>query len=164
MTRSQTVNQRGKGIMNAHQQESFSTAIEVDQSPEEVFAAINNVRGWWPGEIEGGTERPGEEFTYRHKDIHRSRQKITESVPGHRVVWQVVEGYLKFTRDPAEWTGTEIAFDIARKGDRTEVRFTHRGLVPAVECFDACTSAWSFLVQRSLRDLITTGKGDLDGF
>jgi len=136
----------------------------VQQSPQEVFAAINNVRGWWSGEIDGNTQRPGDEFTYRHTDVHRSRQKITESIPGQRVVWQVVDSHLKFTRDPSEWTGTEIVFEITRKNGKTEVRFTHVGLVPAVECFDACSNAWSSLVNGSLRDLIATGKGNLDAF
>jgi hypothetical protein len=35
--------------------QNYSISFAVDQSPEQVFNAINNVRGWWSEEIEGGT-------------------------------------------------------------------------------------------------------------
>jgi hypothetical protein len=57
----------------------------VDESPEQVFAAINNVRGWWSGEIDGPTDKLGGEFTYRYQDLHCSTQKITELVPGSKL-------------------------------------------------------------------------------
>src|SRR5271170_4974743 len=56
----------------------YTTSFTVDQSPEEVFNAINNVRGWWSEEIEGDTDRLGTEFRFHHKDLHRSTQNITE--------------------------------------------------------------------------------------
>jgi hypothetical protein len=72
---------------------NFTTTFMVDRTPEEVFAAINNVRGWWSGNIYGDTDKLGDEFTYRYEDIHRSTQRITESIPGKRVVWRVLDGY-----------------------------------------------------------------------
>jgi hypothetical protein len=42
----------------------FTTTISVDQTPEEAFAAINNVRGSWSGEIEGDAGKLGAEFAF----------------------------------------------------------------------------------------------------
>ncbi len=137
----------------------YTIAIRVDQTPKQVFDAINNVRGWWSGDITGITDKVGEVWTYRYKDLHRSTQRITELVAGKRVVWHVTDSHLSFVKDTTEWNGTDIVFDIARKGDKTELRFTHVGLAPAVECYGDCSDAWRFYVRDSLRKLITTGKG-----
>jgi hypothetical protein len=137
----------------------FTTAILVDQSPDEVFAAVNNVRAWWSGEITGTTDKLGEQFEYRYKDFHRSVQKITELEPGKRVVWHIVEARLEFVKDKDEWNGTDVVFEISRKGAQTELRFTHVGLVPSIQCYGDCSGAWGFYINESLRSLITTGKG-----
>jgi Activator of Hsp90 ATPase homolog 1-like protein len=138
---------------------NFTTTYMVDQTPNEVFDAVNNVRGWWSEEIDGSTDKLGAEFKFHYKDLHRSTQKITEFVPGKKVVWQVSDSRINFVKDKSEWDGTEVVFEIAKKGDKTELRFTHVGLVPAIECFGKCSGAWGFYVNDSLRGLITTGKG-----
>jgi activator of Hsp90 ATPase-like protein len=138
----------------------YTTSFSVDETPEQVFAAINNVRGWWSGEIDGRTDKLGAEFTYRYQDVHRSTQRITELLPGKKVVWHVLDAKINFVKDKAEWNGTDIIFEITKKGDRTELRFTHVGLVPAIECYGKCAGAWGFYINDSLRSLITTGKGD----
>ena len=137
---------------------SFTTSFTVDKDPQEVFDAINNVRGWWGGEIEGAADKLGDEFSYRYNDLHFSTQKVTELVPGKRVVWHVLDAALSFTRNPAEWKGTDICFDIARRGDRTEVVFTHAGLVPEFECYQDCSTGWRFYVNGSLHNFISGAK------
>ena len=138
--------------------QDFTAAISVEKTPEEAFDAINNVRGWWSGEIQGDTDKLGAEFTYRVRDVHRSKQKITEFTPGKKVVWHVLDGDLGFVKDKSEWKGTDIVFEIAEKGDKTEVRFRHVALVPAYECYNNCSNAWGMLINGNLRKLITTGK------
>ena len=139
--------------------QNFTTTFSVDQTPEEVFKAINHVRGWWSEEIEGGTDKLGDEFRYHYTDVHRCKMKITEVIPGKKVVWRVLDNYFNFTEDNNEWKDTEISFEISRKDNKTEVRFTHLGLVPEYECFDVCSNAWGSYINGSLRSLITAGKG-----
>ena len=140
--------------------ESYTIFYTVDQSPQEVFDAINNVRGWWSGEINGKTDKLGAEFTYRYEDLHRTTQTITEFVPGKKVVWHVSNSRVNFVKDKAEWNGTEIVFEITKKANKTQLHFTHTGLVPTIECYGDCSGAWGFYINDSLRSLITTGKGE----
>ncbi|MEO6548620.1 MAG: hypothetical protein ABIN94_11495 [Ferruginibacter sp.] len=44
-----------------------------------------------------------------------------------------------------------------------QIRFTHLGLVPEYECFEVCRDAWTNYIQKSLYNLITTGKGQPNG-
>ncbi len=145
-------------------EQGYTTSFTVDKSPEEAFDAINNVRGWWSGDFEGDAGRLGAEFTYRYHDVHYSKQKVTEFRPGKRIVWHVTDANLTFTKDTREWVGTDIIFDITRQGERTEVRFTHAGLVPAFECYDDCSNAWGMLVNANLHNLIATGKNQPNPF
>jgi uncharacterized protein YndB with AHSA1/START domain len=139
--------------------QNFRSTFTVAQPPEEIFRAITNPRKWWTGDIEGSADQVGDEFSYRYGDVHYSKQKVTELVPGHKVVWQVVDSHLARPEDPNEWTGTHIIFEISCHDGQSELQFSHLGLVPDFECFDSCSSAWGFYINGSLRRLITTGEG-----
>lgn len=140
--------------------ESFTTSLLVDQSPSEVFKAVNNVRGWWSEHIKGDTAHAFAEFVFEVTGVHYSKQKLIEFVPDKKVVWLVTDSKLSFLKNKSEWTNTKVVFDIERKGNKTQLTFTHEGLAPTVECYSACAPAWTEYVQHSLRQLITTGKGD----
>jgi hypothetical protein len=141
----------------------FTTTLLVDQTPKEVFNAINNVRGWWSEEIEGGTDKLSAEFKYHYEDVHRCQMKIVEFIPDKKVVWLVLDNYFKFTKDKSEWKDNKIVFEITPKENKTQLQFTQVGLVPEYECYDICRDAWTNYIQTSLRNLIATGKGQPNG-
>ena len=143
--------------------QNLNTTLLVDQTPKEVFDAINNVRGWWSEEIEGSTDKLNSEFDYHYEDVHRCKMKITELIQDKKVVWDVLENYFKFTKDKSEWTGNKIVFEITEKDNKTQLQFTQFGLVPEYECYDICSDSWRNYIHNSLRSLITDGKGKPNG-
>ncbi len=138
----------------------YTSTLLVDESPKEAFKAITNIRGWWSEEIEGITDKLNEEFFYHYKDIHLTKMKLVELVPEQKVAWLVLDNSFNFIEDKSEWVGTKLIFEISKEGDKTKVKFTHEGLVPQDECFEVCNEAWTNYIQKSLRKLITTGKGE----
>lgn len=138
---------------------SFTTTFLVDRPRQEVFDAVNDVAGWWSQEVVGVTDRVGGEFDYHYRDIHRCTLRVTDLVPGRRVAWRVVDNHFDFVQDQDEWQDTDIVFDITDAGAATQVRFTHAGLVSALECYDVCSNAWAGYIDGSLRELILTGVG-----
>lgn len=124
-----------------------------------MFKAINNVRGWWSEEIEGNTAKLNDEFTYHYKDVHRSKMKLIEVVPDKKVVWLVLDNYFNFTKDKTGWKDTKVSFEISEKGGKTQLVFTHIGLIPRYECYDICSDTWGNYIRGSLKNLIEKGKG-----
>ncbi|MES2375688.1 MAG: SRPBCC domain-containing protein [Bacteroidota bacterium] len=139
--------------------QNFNTTFSVDQTPDEVFNAITNVRGWWSERIDGGTSQLNDEFTYQRWDIHKCTMRLTEVIPGKKVVWLCLDNYFSFTTDQTEWIGNTIEFEISEKDGKTQVNFMQKGLVPAYECYNICFDAWTSYIKGSLQSLITTGKG-----
>jgi uncharacterized protein YndB with AHSA1/START domain len=139
---------------------NFTTAVLVKQTPKEVFNAINNPRAWWSEEIVGSTNKVNDEFDYRFEDIHSCRVKVLDLVPDKKVVWKILENDFNFTKDKTEWVNTQIEFNISEAGNQTKLTFTHVGLVPEYECYEACHQGWTHYIQNSLQNYISSGKGE----
>jgi hypothetical protein len=71
----------------------------VDQTPQAVYDAVNNVRAWWSQAEEGGTDKPGAAFYRHYQDVHRCTLKITELVPGKKMAWHVLHSDFNFIKN-----------------------------------------------------------------
>jgi hypothetical protein len=125
-----------------------------------AFACINNVSEWWTGDLVGDSKQLNDEFTVRFGDVHVSTQKLTEFAADNKVVWLVTSSRLNFIKQEDEWTNTTISFKLSARDGNTKIQFIHHGLVPDVECYDACTKGWDYYIRGSLFKLITEGKGN----
>lgn len=137
----------------------FTTTLLVTQSPAQVFQAINQVTAWWTQHLTGNTQNLGDQFTVQFGDVHRSTQQLVEVIPNQKVVWLVTDSTLNFLKDKQEWNGTKISFEINELDGATEIRFAHIGLLPEIECYNACSNAWGHYINGSLFKLITEGAG-----
>lgn len=142
---------------------SFTATITVSKNAEHVFRSICDTRGWWTGEFTGDAKALGSEFTYKYKDMHSSIQKVTTFEPNKKIVWEVTDATISFLKDKHEWVGTNIIFEIEENGDETTIKFTHDGVTPNSECWEACSSGWSGLIKENLKNFIETGniQGDV---
>src|SRR5690606_19491461 len=113
-------------LEDAVSSKNFTLSFTFDQSPEEVFNAINDITAWWSKDYKGSSKKLNDEFeVWFFKDLHYSKQKLTEVIPNKKIVWQVTDSKLNFLKDKEEWTGTTIIFNITTEGKKTKLNFTH---------------------------------------
>jgi activator of Hsp90 ATPase-like protein len=145
--------------MTTHNQ-SFTATIEVDRPAHHVFECILDVPKWWGGkDLAGSTRAVHDEFTIKHGDVHYSKQRLIELVPGKRVVWLITESRLAWLeRDKHEWTGTRLIFEVAPQGGGAALHFTHEGLVPEQECYPSCSAGWRLVIKDYLFHFIVEGR------
>ena len=140
---------------------NFTISILVEQTPTEVFNAINKPQTWWSDSITGNPEKLNSEWNYNFGDNHITKLKTIELIPDQKVVWLVEENHFKNAKDQSEWVGNKITFEISKQGDKTQLVFTQIGLVPTYDCYKNCEWGWTGFVEKSLNSLIASGVGQL---
>ena len=137
---------------------NFTYSFTSSKKPEEVFELLSHIEQWWSGQydetIKGKSLKVNDEFTFRAgAGAHYSKQKLVELIPRKKIVWLVTDSKLSFINDTGEWIGTKFCFDISTDNNKTKVIFTHDGLVPEIECYDACSSGWTQYLEQLKKKL-----------
>lgn len=128
--------------------ENFTYSFTSSKSTKDIFELLLDIEQWWSGlyeeTIEGKSRQLNDEFTFKAGGgMHDTTQKLVELIPNKKIVWLVTKSNLSFASNPSEWTNTKICFKLSNEEDKTIVTFTHDGLVPQFECYDACSGGWT---------------------
>src|ERR1700744_3760320 len=121
--------------INKMENQNYHCSITAKSTAAEAFLKICQVSAWWGTDIEGSFEKVGDTFTI-HFGKTRVDFKITEAIPGKKIVWSVTDSYLPWLKEKTEWTDTEVVWEISEERNEVKIDMTHVGLVPQVECYE----------------------------
>jgi hypothetical protein len=138
--------------------ENFTYSFKSSKTPKEIFELLLNIEQWWSGlygeSIKGKSQHVNDEFSFKAGGgMHYSKQKLVDLIPTKRIVWLVTDSELSFLSDTGEWNNTKICFDILPQENKTMVTFTHKGLMPQMECYTNCSDAWTNYLEKLKKKL-----------
>jgi uncharacterized protein YndB with AHSA1/START domain len=126
-------------------------------TPADVFGALTTgegIAGWWTGSVDGAPGLLGGLVTLRFAGLaEHIVLRVKALDPGRAVEWTCAAH-----TGHREWEGTSIEFALRVTGDGCSVTLRHRGLTPALACFEACARGWDFFVPSLIR-YVETGAG-----
>lgn len=137
---------------------NYSYRFTSKKTPSEIFHLLLDIPQWWFGlfdeTITGAAQKVGDEFRFEAGGgMHTTTQKLVELLPNKKIVWLVTKSQLTFLSDPGEWEGTRICFELQDQGSGTEIVFRHEGLLPEIECYANCSTAWTGYLDRLKKKL-----------
>lgn len=137
---------------------NYHRTITVNASATEAMKKISEVNCWWKKDFSGSAEKLNDIFTVPFGEPSFVDFVVSEIIPGKKAVWKVTDCYLPWFNDKKEWNNTEVVFELSEADGKTQIDFTHVGLVPEVECYNVCEKGWDGHVTESLVKFINEGK------
>lgn len=106
-------------------------------------------------EVFGALHGHHDAFDVRFDDagVH-ARLHLDEAPRAGRISWRCVEG-------PPDWLGTHVTIDLARDGDATVVKLTHRDWARASDFMGDCSAQWAYFLLHLKTRLETPEPEDL---
>ena len=142
-------------------QKDFSYSFTVKASAKDAMKMISKVDLWWAKKFKGKAAKLNDEFSVYFggpKDTFVDF-KISEVVPGKKIVWLVTDCNLHWINDKKEWKNNECVWNLTEKDGKTIIDFIHKGMNPESECYESCKPGWTHHIKDSLIKLIEEGTG-----
>lgn len=124
---------------------NYTNTIEVKTTADKAYnALVYKINLWWTEMFEGVSVQIGDVFTIRFgADIYKT-MKVKETIPDAKIIWYVEDSLIALPelKNQTEWIGTTIVWEIEQAGENTQIKVTHLGLSPNIECYDICSNGW----------------------
>lgn len=142
---------------------NYHRSILVNVTPEKAIAMISQVNQWWKNDFSGNAGQLDGRFKVPFGE-HNGEASfvdfvVSEFVPGKKITWTVTDCNLPWFKDKKEWNNTSLEFLVTTENEHTKIDFTHKGLVPGIECYEACEKGWDGHITNGLATFINEGKG-----
>ena len=144
-----------------NKQADFNYHFTVKASAKDTMEKIAKVEQWWAKKFNGSAAKPNDTFSVYFggpKDTFVDF-KISEVIPGKKIVWLVTDCNLHWINDKKEWKNNECIWNLSEQDGKTTVEFIHKGMNPESECYESCKPGWTHHIKDSLVKLIDEGKG-----
>ena len=128
--------------------------LHLRSTRHDVYQALTvpkKLAGWWTTDTRGASV-VGEKLEFWFSGHLAAEMAVTDLKPDALVRWRVTD------RGVDEWTGTEISFEIFRKGDKTILHFRHSKWRETAKMFPECSMHWAIFL-LSLKEFVETGRG-----
>ena len=128
----------------------YRASIATSAPPDRAARAIrDDLEHWWSTRI----ERTPNGFTTRFNNSHATFT-FDPDATALAFGWTCTDAHMimEDVDDAAEWVGTQLIWTITPAGDGSQIKLTHKGLTPALPCFDICQRGWQHFFEISLRD------------
>ncbi len=137
---------------------NYHRTIWVDASTGEAMKKIGQINLWWRKDFSGIADKLNTKFTVPFGELNGEISFVdfltSELEPNKKIVWKVTDCNLPWFKDKKEWNNTEVVFELSEENGKTKIDFTHIGLVPEVECYEACEKGWDGHITRDLAKFI----------
>ncbi|HEU4718325.1 MAG TPA: SRPBCC domain-containing protein [Bacteroidia bacterium] len=144
------------------EKKNYHRTISVSASPEATMKKISQVNRWWKKDFSGSAGKVNDRFTVPFGELSGESSfvdfMVTEMTADKKTVWKVTDCNLPWFSNKKEWKATEVVFELSEENGKTRIDFTHVGLVPEVECYEACEKGWDSHVTRDLLAFIDEEK------
>lgn len=141
---------------------NYTQSIKTKATQKTSFLSIaTGINKWW-GKIDNTISKVNDEFSIFFGNTEW-RFKIIEYSKYEKITWECIKAnhvHEGLTDIKEEWLGTVLYWEFKKVNGFTEISFEHSGLIPNLNCYGVCESAWGFFIPNSLKNYLETGTGN----